>query len=161
MKIFNKVKCFVNKRINNVIRNIEENKRLKIGEDFQSTVNFLMRKNKKGENLYFLDQLKYIDRNPFVDSVKDIPTLFTKGREHKLIVRLVQTNYRIKKSGEVFTVDPGNNEDVLGRCKAYEFIYTYYRPISKKDNEIRLCYIGFNICMNYDKDSKTRVYYNE
>ena len=41
MKIFNKVKCFVNKRINNVIRNIEENKRLKIGEDFQSTVNFL------------------------------------------------------------------------------------------------------------------------
>lgn len=156
IKLVNKTKEFVNK----LIRDIDENKRLEIAESFQSTVDFLMNRTKNNKGLIWLDQLKYLDRNPFVDTIKDIPTMYTKGREHKIIVRLIQTNYRIKKNGEVFILDPGNIR--LERCKSYEFIYSYYKhQQQKKDNEVKLYFCGFNLNMTYDKEAKTYVVYKE
>ncbi len=157
VKLINKTKGLVDK----LMRDIDETKRLEIAESFQSTVNFLMNRTKNGKGLTWLDQLKYLDRNPFVDTIKDIPTVFTKGREHKISVRLVQTNYRIKKNGEVFLLDPGEDTG-LERCKSYEFIYSYYKPQQqKKDNEVKLYFWGFNINMTHDKEAKTHVVYKE
>lgn len=148
-------------QIDKILRNIDEHKRLEIAQSFQSTVDFLINKGKNGKGLTWLDQLKYLDRNPFVDIIKDNPSMFTKGREHKVVVRLIQSNYRIKKNGEVFIVDPATDNS-LERCKAYEFNYTYYKPTQqKKDNEVRLYYHGFNIDMVRNKDGKTHVVYNE
>ena len=156
IKFVNKTKEFVDK----LMRNIDETKRLEIAESFQSTVDFLMNRTKNSKGLIWLDQLKYLDRNPFVDTIKDIPTVYTKGREHKIIVRLIQTNYRIKKNGEVFLLDPGDTR--LERCKSYEFIYSYYKHQQrKKDNEVKLYFCGFNLNMIYDKEAKTYIVYKE
>lgn len=156
IKFVNKTKEFVNK----LIRDIDENKRLEIAESFQSTVDFLMNRTKNSKGLIWLDQLKYLDRNPFVDTIKDIPTMYTKGREHKIIVRLIQTNYRIKKNGEVFILDPGNIR--LERCKSYEFIYSYYKhQQQKKNNEVKLYFCGFNLNITHDKEAKIYVVYKE
>ena len=156
IKLVNKTKEFVNK----LIRDIDENKRLEIAESCQSTVDFLMKRTKNSKGLIWLDQLKYLDRNPFVDTIKDIPTMYTKGREHKIIVRLIQTNYRIKKNGEVFILDPGNIR--LERCKSYEFIYSYYKhQQQKKNNEVKLYFCGFNLNITHDKEANIYVVYKE
>lgn len=146
---------FLNKFFNKIIRKIEDKKREQIASSFSSTANFLMRKGKY--TLSCLDELKYLDRNPFVDEVKDFATPFTKGREHKLIIRLVQSNYRIKKSGEIFTVNIDND---YSKCKSYEFNYSYYKPLTEKnDTEVKLYYSGFNLNMTYNKDNKTYIVY--
>ena len=137
-------------KLDYLLRSIDENKRLEIAKDFESTVKFLMRKTKDGKGLNWLDEIKYLDRNPFVDSVKDIPSPFTKGREHKLVVRLVQSNYRIKKDGTVFLI----KDEGIERCKGYEFIYLYYRYKEKDDTKIKLHFVSFNIDNKYDKDKK-------
>lgn len=156
VKLVNKTKELIDK----LVRDIDEVKRLEIAESFQSTINFLMNRTKNGNGLTWLDQLKYLDKNPFVDTIKDVPTVFTKGREHKVIIRLVQTNYRIKKNGEVFFLDP--SEGIEERCKAYEFTYSYYKPSQqKKNNEVKLYFYGYNIDMVYNKNAKTYVVYNE
>lgn len=156
IKLVNKTKEFVNK----LIRDIDENKRLEIAESFQSTVDFLMNRTKNSKGLIWLDQLKYLDRNPFVDTIKDIPTMYTKGREHKIIVRLIQTNYRIKKNGEVFILDLRDTR--LERCKSYEFIYSYYKhQQQKKNNEVKLYFCGFNLNITHDKEAKIYVVYKE
>ena len=137
--------------IDKFLRNIDEVKRQEIAKDYESTVKFLMRKNKKGKNLTWLDEIKYLERNPFVDSVRDVPTPFTKGREHKLVVRLVQSNYRIKKNGEIFKVDEVDSN----RLKAYEFVYSYYKPIQEKDDtSVKLYYMGFNLDGKFDASRK-------
>jgi len=146
IKIVDKAK----EKLDYLLRSIDENKRLEIAKDFESTVKFLMRKTKNGKGLNWLDEIKYLDRNPFVDSVKDIPSPFTKGREHKLIIRLVQSNYRIKKDGSIFLINDGGIE----RCKGYEFIYLYYRYKEKDDTKIKLHFVSFNIDNKYDKDKK-------
>ena len=86
-----------------------------------------------------------------MDSVRDVPTPFTKGREHKLVVRLVQSNYRIKKNGEIFKVDEVDSN----RLKAYEFVYSYYKPIQEKDDtSVKLYYMGFNLDGKFDASRK-------
>lgn len=146
---------FCKNSLNKFLRDIDDKKRTEIAKSYESTVKFLMRKGKHG--LTWLDELKYLDRNPFVDEVKDFATPFTKGREHKLTIRLVQSNYRIKKNGEIFTI---NIENDYTRCKAYEFLYSYYKPINeKKDTEVKLYYGGFNLNMTYSKDNKTYIEY--
>lgn len=138
-------------KIDYLLRSIDERKRLEISKSYESTVKFLMRKTKNGKGLNWLDEIKYLDRNPFVDSVKDIPSPFTKGREHKLIVRLVQSNYRIKKDGSVFLIE----EKDINRCKGYEFIYLYYKYKENDDTKIKLHFVTFNIDNKYDKDKRT------
>ena len=147
------IKNIIHNFFNKIIRNIEDKKRQEISKSYESTVNFLIRKSKN--KLTWLDELKYLDRNPFVDEVKDFATPFTKGREHKLTIRLVQSNYRIKKNGEIFKIDINND---MNKCKAYEFFYSYYKPVSEKnDTEIKLYYGGFNLNMTYNKDNKTYI----
>ena len=150
-----KIKCI----FYNLIRKIEEKRRQEIAKDFESTVNFLIKRNNNKKCLTFLDELKYIDRNPFVESVTDAGTPFTKGREHKLTIRLIQSNYRIKKNGEIFSIDIEND---ISRCKSYEFFYSYYKPINKcKDTEVKLYYYGYSIDMHYNKDKKTYIKISE
>ena len=145
---------FTERKIDKIIREIEDKKRRTIAKDFQSTVDFLYRKGKKKEyGLWWLDELKYLEGNPFVDSISDKPTLFTKGREHKLVIRTVQSNYRLHKYGEAFVLDEGTARDV---CRAYEFTYTYYKP-AQEDNytDIKLYFTGFSIDNVFDEGKKT------
>ena len=147
MKIFNKISVIVD----NIIRNREEKKREEIAKNYESTVKFLMSRNKDGKNgLNWLDQIKYLNRNPFVDIIEDKPSMFTKGREHRITIRLVQSNYRIKRSGELFIL----KDTDISRCKAYTFSYLYYNNNDTPDNQIRLHYIGFSIESTYHTDWK-------
>ena len=156
-KIINIISNFVRSKIDSSIRRIEENKRQEIAKSYASTVKFLMSRNKSGENgLNWLDEIKYLDRNPFVDSVEDSPTPFTKGREHKLSIRLVQSNYRIKRNGELFLTE----EDNIQRCKSYIFTYVYYNNNDTPDNQVRLHYIGFSIDNVYNPDRKIYQVFN-
>lgn len=155
-KFINKLINKTNDEVNKFIRYIDEKRRKDIAKDFQSTVSFLMRKENKSKGLNYLDELKYLDRNPFVDVVEDVPTMFTKGREHKLVVRLIQTNYRIKRGGEIFLLDT----DEVERCKAYEFTYLYYKFQEPDDTKIKLKFVGFGLKMNYDKNAKTKLIIN-
>lgn len=150
-KIISNIINFSKNKIDNVIRKIEETKRQEIAKSYESTVKFLTSRNKKGENgLNWLDEIKYLERNPFVDSIEDVPTLFTKGREHKLLIRLVQSNYRIKRNGETFLIE----DKEIQRCKSYVFTYIYYNNNDTPDNQIRLHYLGFQIDNIYDPNKK-------
>lgn len=143
-----------NEQVDKFLRQIDDRKRALIAKDFESTVKFLMRKTKDGKGLNWLDELKYLERNPFVDGIDDFGTPFTKGRERKLTIRLIRTNYRIKKNGEIFIIPIENNE-INTRCKSYEFHYMYYKLNSdKNDTEIKLHYTGFNISTKNNPDSK-------
>ena len=156
MSFGSKIKNIISKKIDDNIRRIEEIKRQKIGISFESTVNFLISKN-TDKGFKWLDQLKYLERNPFVDEVKDIPSPFTKGREHRLIIRLVQSNYRIKrKTKEIFRIDIDND---FSRVKAYEFYYSYYKPMNQKnDNEVRLYFSNYEM-VNHNKEFKSYIDY--
>lgn len=150
-KIINSASSFIRNKIDACIRKVEENKRQEIAKSYESTVKFLMSRNKKGTNgLNWLDEIKYLERNPFVDSIDDKPTPFTKGREHKLSVHLVQSNYRIKRNGELFLIE----EENIQRCKSYIFSYVYYNNNDTPDNQVRLHYIGFQIDNIYDPNKK-------
>lgn len=149
---------FTKNEIDKIIRNIEENKRQDIAKDFESTVKFLMSRNKKGhKGLNWLDELKYLDRNPFVDVIEDLPTMFTKGREHIIKVHLVQSNYRIKRDGTIFIVDNDKNDEYNQRCRSYIFSYSYYNNNDTPDTQVRLHYYGFSIDTNFKSDKKTLI----